>query len=145
MSAHVGNRRPHSQVAARCFQMAFIGDMQRQLCSLHLGYHLSGSHVQGGHAQCSPPEVEHPAPEIADVLRVHLAEVAEIVLAHKVRRGGLHGLDVQVAMLQDGVFVFPPSRTEPAPGTAPCEQLPADAVVLHSTADCCMFRMGLQG
>lgn len=60
------------------------------------------------------PEVEHCAPEVADMLRIHLAEVAEVVLAHKVRGSLLHGLNVQLAMLQDVVLVLPPPRAEPA-------------------------------
>ena len=48
------------------------------------------------------------------MLRIHLAEVAEVVVPHKVRCSLLHGLDVKPAMLQDVVLVLPPSRAEPA-------------------------------
>ena len=60
------------------------------------------------------PEVKHSAAEVADVLSVHSAEVAKVVLAHKVRCSLLHSLDFQVTVMQDVVFVLPPTRTEPA-------------------------------
>ena len=75
------------------------------------------------------PKVEHPAPEVADVLRIHLAEIAEIVLAHKVRRSLLHGLNIKFAMLQDVVLVFPPTRAEPVSGAyQPANLLGSSAV-----------------
>ena len=60
------------------------------------------------------PEVEHSAAEVADMLRVHFAEVAKVVLAHKVCCSLLHSLDVQVTVIRNVVLVLPPTCTEPA-------------------------------
>ena len=48
------------------------------------------------------------------MLRIHLAEAAEVVCAYEVRCSLLHGSNVQLAMLHDVILVLPPLRTESA-------------------------------
>ena len=93
--------------------------------------------AQGVREGSALPEVKHPTPEVGDMLRVHLAEVAEVVLAHKVRRSPLHGLDVQLAMLQDEVLVLPPARAEPAHEVSWC-----NTSALHGQLSCAYMMTG---
>ncbi len=59
------------------------------------------------------PEVEDGAPEAADMLRIHLAEVSEVMVPHKVPRRLAHGCQVQLPSLHNEVFVLPVHRAEP--------------------------------
>lgn len=92
------------------------------------------THVQSVHlhaARCAAaaavsgrrrdPEVQHGAPEVADVLRIHLAEIAEVVVSHEVRGRRLHGCHIQIPPLHDEVLVFPMHRAKPVEVAAPTQ------------------------
>lgn len=59
------------------------------------------------------PEVEDGAAEVADMLRVDLAEVAEVVVPHKMPHRLLHGRQVQVPPVHNKVLVLSMDCTEP--------------------------------
>ena len=59
------------------------------------------------------PEVQDCPYKVVDVLRIHLAEIPEVVRAHEGTRGGLHGCKVQLAAAGDEVLVLPVSGGEP--------------------------------